>query len=86
VIEPRPRITPEPRFEPRGVVHLKPIEERNPAPCEPERPREKNGPLDPPWKCRPWEQPAPPPPIPPKLKLVVQPADARRGTVLDLFI
>lgn len=91
-IEPRPRITPSPRFEPRPVIGVCACESRdvNPSlpapevpPLDPEEPRLVRSPLEPPWKQLPWEIPAP---VAPKVKVIVKPPDLQKtGTVFDLF-
>jgi len=86
-INPRKVIDPTPRFEPRPVLHFAARDtavEALSAPAHPESPRIHPGPLEPPWKVLPWENPPQPAPL---LKVVQKPPDViRRGTILDVFI
>ena len=84
--EPRKRIEPTPHFEPRPVIRPEPRVEPPlcEAPHEPEMPSRLKSPIEPPWRVLPWEQPVQPAP---KVKLtIVRPDVVSKGSLIDFFI
>jgi hypothetical protein len=85
--EPRPVIHPTPRFEPRPVIHAAPRVELQPCepPHEPEVPVRAKSPIEPPWKVLPWEHPPEQPA--PRVKLAIyRPDVVSKGSLIDFFI
>lgn len=85
-IEPRRVIHPQARIEPRPVIHVpsRVIEQPSATPTEPEQPSRLRSPIQPPWKILPWQTPIPPRP---KIKVVLHRPDIiSKGSLIDFFI